>query len=153
MARKKGSVLTEKQDAYVEGVLQGKTKQQALKDAGYSEKGRGAVVEKSADVVAALAQARSELATSTKTTREDVLGMFKRAYDLAELAAEPSSMVSAAKEIGKMLGFYEPETIKVQLSMGQARLQEKFVMMSDEDLLEIAQGKAKIIDGEFTRVE
>lgn len=152
MPRKKGSVLTEKQAAYVEGVLNNKSKAQAVKDAGYGLQTTSVNVEQSEDVKKALAEARSALSTATRMTREDVLDMFKRAYDLAELGGEPSSMVAAAREVGKMLGFYEPERIKVELSMSQARLQDKFAIMSDEQLLEIADGRARIIDGEFTRV-
>lgn len=142
--------LTEKQTAYVEGRLNNKTKKQSAIDAGYS--GVNTIIEKSDDVAAALQAARSNLATATKTTREDVLEMFKRAFDLAQLAAEPASMVASAREIGKMLGFYEPETIRVQMTVDQARLGDKFRMMSREELLEIAEGRARIVEGEFTRV-
>lgn len=79
--------------------------------------------------------------------------MLKEAYDMARTAAEPASMVSAAKEIGKMLGFYEPETIRVQLTANQSSLQAKFMVMSDEELLEMAQGKASVVEGEFKRVQ
>lgn len=149
---RRGSVLlSEKQDKVVEGILNGKSKRKAVKDAGYSVEGTHTVV-KNPDVEIALKEARSELAKATQMTRPQVLEMFEQAFDMAKLASEPSSMVAAAREIGKMLGFYEPETVKVELSMSQARLQSKFEVMSDAELLEIASGKAKVIDGEFTRL-
>lgn len=145
------SVVTEKQDKYVEARLDGKSKRQAAIDAGYSVN-NVAQIEKSADVRAALEQARSELSTVTQIKRADVIEMLKEAYDMAKLAAEPSSMVSAAKEIGKMLGFYEPETIRIETQRNAGTVQRKLMTMTDEELMEIAEGTAKVIDGEFQRL-
>lgn len=150
--KKRGeSVVTEKQDKYIEARLDGKSKRQAAIDAGYNVNGV-AVIEKSADVRAALEQARSELSTATQIKRADVIEMLKEAYDMAKLAAEPSSMVSAAKEIGKMLGFYEPETIRIETQRNAGTVQRKLMTMTDEELMEIAEGTAKVIDGEFQRL-
>lgn len=150
--KKRGeSVVTEKQDKYVEARLDGKSKRQAAIDAGYSVN-NVAQIEKSADVRAALEQARSELSTVTQIKRADVIEMLKEAYDMAKLAAEPSSMVSAAKEIGKMLGFYEPETIRIETQRNAGTVQRKLMTMTDEELMEIAEGTAKVIDGEFQRL-
>jgi phage terminase small subunit len=142
------SVLTDKQDKYVEARLDGKSKRQAAITAGYS----AAPPESSTDVQIALRESRQELSTATQTTRADVLTMFKEAYDMAKLSAEPASMTAAAREIGKMLGFYEPESIKVTLTSDQNALLGKFRGMSREQLAQIAAGSAKVIDGEFTHV-
>ena len=150
--KKRGeSVVTAKQDAYIEARLDGKNKLQAAKEAGYNVNGVS-VIEKSADVRAALEQARSELSSAAQIKRADVLDMLKEAYDMAKLAAEPSSMVSAAKEIGKMLGFYEPETIRIETQRSAGTVQRKLMTMSDEELMEIAEGTAKVVDGEFQRL-
>lgn len=133
----------------MEARLDGKSKREAALSAGYASP---ANIEASDDVRTALTHARAELSDATQIKRADVVEMLQEAYHLARSAAEPASMVSAAREIGKMLGFYEPETIKVNLSMDQARLQDKFAVMSDEELLQIAQGKSKIIDGTYTRL-
>jgi phage terminase small subunit len=152
MARKK-SVLTDKQSAYVEARLDGKSQREAALDAGYAiGKSNAILAEKSHDVRAALASARAELSSAAQMKRADVVEMLKEAYDMAKLGSEPASMVSAAREIGKMLGFYEPEKIKVELSTAQARLQDKYTVMSDEELLEIVEGTARVIDGEFQRL-
>ncbi len=150
--KKRGeSVVTAKQDAYIEARLDGKNKLQAAKEAGYNVNGVS-VIEKSADVRAALEQARSELSSAAQIKRADVLDMLKEAYDMAKLAAEPSSMVSAAKEIGKMLGLYEPEVIKLETMRSAGTVQRKLMTMSDEELMEIAEGSAKVVDGEFQRL-
>lgn len=150
--KKRGeSVVTEKQDKYIEARLDGKSKAEAAREAGYNVNGV-AQIEKSADVRAALEQARSELSSVTQIKRAEVIEMLKEAYDMAKLAAEPSSMVSAAKEIGKMLGYYEPETIKIETQRGSGTVQRKLMTMSDEELLELAEGNVKVIDGEFQRL-
>jgi hypothetical protein len=150
--KKRGpSVVTEKQDAYIEARLDGKSKVESAKIAGYSLNGE-AQIEKSADVRAALQQARTELSSATQIKRADVIEMLKEAYDMAKLAAEPAAMTGAAKEIGKMLGFYEPETIKIEHGRSTNSIQRKLMTMSDEELMEIAEGTAKVIDGDFQRL-
>ena len=138
--------MTPKQKAFAEAALDGVPKTTAAKQAGYQNP------PKSKEVAAYVQAARQELQSTTQIKRAEVLEMLVRSYELAELAGEPATMVSAAREIGKMLGYYEPETIKLELSSNQARLKSKFTSMSDEELLEIAEGNAKVIDGEFTRL-
>ena len=152
MTKRKSSVLTDKQSTYVDAVLQNKSKAQAVKEAGYGASVTSVHVEQSDDVRLALKEAREELAESTQYTRAKCAEMFQEAYDLAKTAAEPAAMIAATKELAKMHGFYEPETIKVQLTQSQASLQHRFRTMSREELLEIAAGRAKVIDGEYTRV-
>ena len=41
-------------------------------------------------------------------TRKKVMDMLLESYDMAKLMAEPASMVSAAREIEKMCGYYAP---------------------------------------------
>ena len=151
MARVKSSLLTEKQDKYVEARMDGKPKMQAAKEAGYSI--QPTALESSAEVKRSLLAMREELSSATQISRAEVLGYLKEAYEMSKLMAEPATMVSSAREIGKMLGFYEPETIKVQLSQSQQNFQSKLLTMSDADLLAIAQGKATVIDGECVRVQ
>lgn len=150
MARGKSTVLTDKQHAYAEARLDGKSKNESKRVAGYSDKNKE--VEKSRDVTQYIADRQGELVEMTQIRRVDVLNMLKDAYDMAKQMAEPSTMVSAAKEIGKMLGFYEPETIKVELSTNQSNIQRKLMTMSDEELLRIASGTAKVIEGEAEHV-
>ena len=140
--------MTPKQKAFAEAKLDGASNHAANKIAGYASTNPP----KSKEVAEYVAQARQELQSTTQIKRAEVLEMLVRSYELAELAGEPATMVSAAREIGKMLGYYEPETIKLELTNDQARLKSKFTSMSEAELLEIAEGSARIIDGEFTRL-
>jgi phage terminase small subunit len=145
--------LTEKQKKYVEKRLDGESQAKSALIAGYSDHPSACTTpEKSEKVKQALALARSELSSATQIKRADVIEMLMEAYDMAKLGAEASSMVAAAREIGKMLGFYEPETVKLELTGDQAQLQTRLRTLTDEELLQIAQGQAKVIEGEFQHI-
>lgn len=147
MPRKK-SALTDKQTAYVESRLDGKSQRQSAKEAGYTSDAMAIEAERSQKVRQALSIARSELSTATQIKRADVLEMLMEAYDMAKIMSESSSMTAAAREIGRMLGFYEPETIKLELTPSQANMQHRLRSLSDEELLRIASGTAQIVEGE-----
>lgn len=141
------SALTDKQAAYVEERLNGKSKQKAAKAAGYSDSViTQSAAGKSAAVKQALMIAREELSTAAQIKRADVIEMLMEAYDMGKLMAESTAMTAAAREIGKMLGFYEPETVKFELSQEQMSMHNRLRMMSDEELLRIASGT--VIEGE-----
>lgn len=145
-SRKNSSVLTEKRVEYAELRLNGKSKRKAAIEAGYNESARP---EKSQEVQKYLKAARTELSQATGMTRDKVVGMLERAYDMAEKQEEPAVMVAAARELGKMFGYYEAVEVKHTLSPEQKMLLQNFRDMSREELAQIADGKALIIDGEY----
>ncbi|WP_018609515.1 terminase small subunit [Uliginosibacterium gangwonense] len=146
----KRSVLTEKQEAFTEAVLDGQTLSQAALAAGYSASTHGHAVARAPDVAKALAEARTELSSAAQIRRLDVLEGFMDAINLARLAGDPGAMIKGWSEVGKMLGFYAPEVKKVELTTSQGRLRSKFEVMSDAELLAIAcgEGDGMIIDVE-----
>jgi hypothetical protein len=52
-----------------------------------------------------------------------------------------------------VLGLYAPEVKKVEISGSQKRLQSKYEAMSDTELLDIIEGRVRLIEGESVRVE
>ena len=74
------------------------------------------------------------------------------AIQIARMNADPTAMIKGWSEVGKILGHYAPEVKKVELSVGQQRLQSKYEAMTDEELLEIAEGRVTVLNGESTRV-
>lgn len=150
MARKHQSVLTQRQEIYSEARLDGESKESARAKAGYKPSDNKT---EARDVKEYIADRQGQLIEMSQIKRLDVLNMLKEAYDMAKTMAEPSTMVSSAKEIGKMLGFYEPETIKVELSHAQASIQRRLTIMTDEQLLALAEGKGHLIEGESHRVD
>jgi hypothetical protein len=66
------------------------------------------------------------------------------AYRMAEAQGDPGAMVSSAAEIGKLCGFNSPEAVRTMSSADGERLQRKIMVMSDEKLIEIAEGGARL---------
>lgn len=146
MARKP-SVLTQAQATYVEGVLDGKPRQQAAEDAGYAHANKAtSMIERTAAVKHALAEARSELSTAAQMKRADVVVLLIEAIDMARIIGDPMGMIAGAREVGKMLGLYAPEKKEIELTARQTRLRSMYEGMSDEELLNVIEGEHVRLD-------
>ena len=150
--RQKSIVLTERQDAFVDGILKGKDRNVAARDAGYVDKNDGralpSVAEKQKNIQRALAEARAELSSAAQISRADVIDGIMEGINMARLAADPATMIKGWTEVGKILGHYAPEVKKVEITDNQKRLQSKFTAMSDEDLLRVIEGECSVVSGE-----
>lgn len=153
--RTKKSVLTESQEAFVEGVLDGKSRGQAALDAGYSSPTASSTIAKSEAVQVALSERRAELSSATQITRAGVLNGILDAIEMARLMADPTAMLTGYRDISKMMGYNAPEVKKVEISDTSDRLHRRMQALSDEDLLKIINGEADmdVIEGEARRVD
>lgn len=153
--RTKKSVLTESQEAFVEGVLDGKSRGQAALDAGYSSPTASSTIAKSEAVQKALSERREELSSATQITRVGVLNGILDAIEMARLMADPTAMLTGYRDISKMMGYNAPEVKKVEISDTSDRLHRRMQSLSDEDLLKIINGEADmdVIEGEARRVD
>jgi len=153
--RTKKSVLTESQEAFVEGVLDGKSRGQAALDAGYSSPSASSTIAKSEAVQVALSERRVELSSATQITRAGVLNGILDAIEMARLMADPTAMLTGYRDISKMMGYNAPEVKKVEISDTSDRLHRRMQALSDEDLLKIINGEADmdVIEGEARRVD
>lgn len=97
-----------------------------------------------------LAKIRTAVRENTGITREQIVEMLMEAAGYAKLLGDPMGMIAAARELGKMLGFYAPEVKKIEKGINAQDLRKALKDMNDEDLYKLA--NAKVIDGEFTRV-
>ena len=152
MAKKKApnSVITPQQDAYVEGLLDGKSKTDAALDAGYSHGSSSYKLERSEAVKNALAERREELSSATQITRAGVLNGILDAIEMARLQGEPLAMLAGYRDISKMMGYNAPEVKKVEVTASQGRLRHKMESLSDEELLRLADGESMdVLEGEF----
>lgn len=61
--------------------------------------------------------------------------MQMEAFEMARIMAEPASMVSAAREIGKICGLYEPQKIEVTNTVKHEL--HRFNQLDDAELLKI----------------
>ena len=82
----------------------------------------------------------------------DMVAVMLDAIDMARLLADPQAMIKGASELSKMLGFYEPEVKKVELTAPQMRNRTRLMAMSDEDLLRLID-EGEVMDVEFTEVQ
>ena len=145
MKRDKSIILTEKQSAYVDGIMKGKDRIRAAADAGFaSPAAHQGDPEKSVQVRRALAEARSELSSAAQISRADVIDGIAEAINLARLSADPATMIKGWSEIGKILGHYAPEVKKLEISAEARNTQQKLSIMSEQDLLDIITGRTTI---------
>lgn len=96
---------------------------------------------RSSDVRSMLKEGREEITKITTIRRLDVLNVFLEAIDMARTMSDPSQMINGADKIAKMMGFYEPEEIKVDVSVNYEGALRKIRELSDVELLELAEGR------------
>lgn len=134
--------LTDKAKAFVRYWAQGESVSSAAIKAGYGDGASYAYRLVHLPKVKALYDAEKKAyEEAANMSRKKVMDMLVEAYDMAKLMAEPSSMVSAAREIGKMCGYYEPVKKTLEINVNGATLAKKMDQMSDEEL------QAMIVEG------
>lgn len=149
----KKAKITPQQKAYVEARGKGIGRDQSALIAGYAPGGSVANatrIENSLTVQAQLMKIRKEAIENSGVTKEDVIQMLVDAADMAKVMADPTGMVAAARELGKMLGFYAPEVKKVTHGLDANSLRAMMDSLDDADLQRIANAQA--IEGVATRI-
>lgn len=136
--------LTEKQKLFVKLWAQGETILAASLKAGYADSGTYAYRMVRMPNVLALYDAEKRLyEEAAGMSRKKVMDMLLESYQAAKTLDEPSSMVSAAREIGRMCGYYEPVRVKHEVSVEGKLLVERVSSLTDEQLIDmIAQASA-----------
>lgn len=146
-------MASEKQKAYAEARGRGLSRDQSAIMAGVDpsrESGNLNRLEHSAGVQEELARIRAETAANTNITKEDVANMFLEAYQMAKVEADPTGMVAAARELGKILGHYPEGKKKAKKEAIEDGVKKVLASMTDDELLKLS--KAKVIDGEAKRL-
>lgn len=120
----------------------------AARKAGYSVKTAyaiGAENLRKPQIKAAIRARQAATALELKITKQQVIADILEAIQTARLQGNPSAMIQGAREVGKLLGFYEPEAQRVEISVHGRGLAAKYKLMSDAEL-------SAIIDGECAAV-
>lgn len=134
--------LTEKAKLFVRFWAQGESISSAAAKAGYGDGATYAYKLVHLPKVKALYDAEKKAyEEAAQMSRKKVMDMLVEAYDMAKLLAEPASMVGAAREIGKMCGYYEPVKKTLEINVNGATLAKKMDQMSDAEL------QAMIVEG------
>lgn len=142
--------ITEQRKVYADAIMEGHTHTNALRAAGYHPT-NGNNVMRSEDVQMYLAESRAEVEDLTTIKRLDVLNLFMEAIDMARTLADPAQMINGADKVAKMMGYYAPEAIKLEVEGNNAALASKLKAMTDEELYQLAANRATVIQGEVVK--
>ena len=91
----------------------------------------------SANVLKLYHEEKAKYEAAGDMTRKKVMDMLLESYDMAKLMAEPASMVSAAREIGKMCGYYAPVESRVKVDVSGNVMLDRLNNLSDAELLKL----------------
>ena len=131
--------LTPKQLAYVEARSNGLNIVQSAQAAGYSRPDIvGYKVEKTPAIQAAIQKAWKKHEKAAEMSKKKVLDGMLYAIDQAKILADPTAQISGWREIAKMCGYYEPKKMQVEVSVSAKRMLSQFEVMSDAELLQLA---------------
>lgn len=135
-----------------QSMARGLSRNQSALMAGYAPETGGVHLSPGTDksVTERLAEIRAETASNLKITKEEVVQLLMDAANMAKGLEDPTGLVAAAREIGKMLGFYAPELKKITHDLDKNSLRAIMDEMTDDDLIRIANSRA--IEGEVKRL-
>jgi len=143
----KQNEIKERNEAYAHAIVTGATKADAARAAGIHPSALKNQLRQD-EIQTMVNEARSELRSLSTITKLDVLDIMIEAVDMARTLADPAQMINGAREVGRMMGFYEPETIKIEHNVNHNVMATKFKQMTDEELFAIASNRAKQVEGE-----
>lgn len=147
----KSVTLSEKQRAFVDARAKGMNCTAAAQAAGYAiPKIQGYQLEKNPIVKAELKKQWALAEKAGEISKKKVLDGMLYAIDQAKLLADPSSQIAGWREIAKICGYYEPQKVKVEVSVSAKRMFSQFEALSDEELLKIAEQDIMDVDAVFT---
>lgn len=129
--------LTTQQRAFVKGWAEGDTIPNAMARAGYNDQpSYGYRMAKMPNILAVYNEEKRLYEEACQMTRKRVMDMLLESYDMAKLMSEPATMVSAAREMGKMCGYFTVQH-KVDVNVTGNVLVAQLGRLSDEELLKI----------------
>lgn len=130
--------LTTQQRAFVKFWAEGDSIPNAMHRAGYNDQpSYGYRMAKMPNILALYHEEKRLYEEACQMTRKKVMDMLLESYEMAKLMSEPATMVSAAREVGKMCGYYEPVKTQVNVTVnGQVSI-DRMSRLSDDELLKI----------------
>jgi phage terminase small subunit len=129
--------LTEQQKEFVRQWAAGESISTAAARAGYGQDSYGYRIVHMPNARRMYEEEKRKYEEAAQMTRKKVMDMHLEAYQCAKLMSEPSAMVAAAREIGKMCGYYEPTKVQVDVNVQGQILVKQLTSMSDTELLKL----------------
>jgi hypothetical protein len=130
--------LTARQDSFLAAYTGNAT--QAAIDAGYSPRSarqQAARMMANAAIQAALAARQGEDARRLEISRQDAIRGLLEAIDQAREQSNPAAMIAGWREVGRMLGFYEPQRHAVEVSTAASAEAGRYERMTDAELIRL----------------
>lgn len=140
-------MLNDKQLRFVDEYCISHSAADAARKAGYSVKTAyaiGAENLRKPQIKAAIQARQAATALDLGVTRQQVLADLLEAIQAARVQGNPGAMIAGAREVGKLLGFYEPEAQRVELTVNDRGLAAKYQGMTDRELTAIIEGQAAV---------
>ena len=144
------SNLTTRQAKFVEHYALCGNAAEAARLAGYSAKTArvtGPETLSNPAVKQALEARQEAFRAELGVTRQDIVAGILSAIQMGREMRNPAVIIQGCVQLAKLLGFYEPERLKVDMTVDAASLQAKFAAMTDEELLTIAAGRSRATEG------
>ena len=140
--------LTDRQRAFAIEWAKGNTIPNALARAGFSvaDHSLGYRMAKMPNVLKLYNAEKAKYEEAAQMTRKKVMDMLIESYEMAKLMAEPATMVSAAREVGKMCGYFTVQH-KVEVNVNQTVAMGRMNALSDEDLIKLIESGGMTPDG------
>ena len=130
--------LNDKQKTFVKFWAEGESITTASAKAGYCDGATYAYrMVKMPNVLQLYSKIKAKYEEAGDMTRKKVMDMLLESYDMAKLMAEPSTMVAAAREVGKMCGYYAPVEHKMKVDVTGNIVVDRLNSMSDAELLKL----------------
>lgn len=130
--------LTEKQKLFVKYWAEGETILSASERAGYADGGTYAYrMVRMPNILKLYEREKKLYEEAAQMTRKKVMDMHLEAFEMAKLLSEPATMVAAAREVGKMCGYYEPVTKKIDVNITGNVIHQRLNKLSDAELLKM----------------
>lgn len=146
--KRQPSVVNPKHTAVADAILEGSSVRDAVEAAGYTCQNNDANIMRLKGVKEALAASREEMEEVSTLKKIDVMSLIVEAIDMARTLADPANMINGADKLAKMMGYYAPETKRIELTADQSVFHSKLRALSDAELMDIASGRSRVIEGE-----
>jgi hypothetical protein len=146
--------LTEMQMMFVRHWAAGESILSASARAGYSDGGTYAYrLVKDPLIVELYEREKKAYEAACQMTRKKVMDGFLEAAEMAKLQADPTAMVGAWREVGKMCGYYEPAKKTIDININ-GQVTQKIERLDDDALLAIIKGQvdSNVLDAVFREV-
>ena len=139
--------LTDQQKAFVKHWASGESLLSASARAGYADHGKYAYrLVRYPNVLKLYNAEKAKYEEAAQMTRKKVMDGLLEGIEMAKLAGEPASMISGWREIGKMCGYYEPVTRKLDITVNGNVVLERMNRLSDAELLKLIQDGVEEIE-------